>query len=335
MISSPAMFRMVTAAALLALSACGSGAAATPGSATDPAAAPQADGSSLRAAPPEDAPPPREGVESTITFSEWKWIREQTGAISDLELPDGSKRRVLSGDFAWRNVDGSIVFTQGCGQNVSRIAVADPLGKVTVATPCSSDVSNPGHSPTLFEFARSSPSGARIAVEARYYVDGRFQYSTLVYEHGQQLQVFDGHWAPTWLDEDTVLLSSDGLYAADIGNEPVRLDDGSLSSGPNNPDIDPAGERVVFEWNQQIWMMNLDGSGLEELVSGPSQYRFPAFAPDGSAIAFLATGHEDLFDEAIYVLDLESREFTTIDLSGQLGETHVPRGPLSWRAPAR
>lgn len=331
--------RSYVAALALALTAmaCGGGTAVPPtpesggtaGGVAVPASTATPTTSGSTPVPPPDTTIGPE-LRSVLTFTEYHWIFNEVIAVVDLEFPESTKKRVLTGDSAWRHPSGNIVFAQGCGQQVARVTVASPVGGLTPVTPCSVDIENPGVLNTDFGFARSSPNESRIAVEAKYFLDDQYRYSVVIYEDGEMIQVFDDHWAPTWLDDDTVLLAGGGLFVADIGEEPTAIDGGVLASGTNNPDIHPTGERVVFEWNQQLWMLNLDGSELTELVTGPSRYRFPVWSPDGAAIAFLATADDDRYDRAIYFRDMESGEFVTLDITDQLGDTAVPFGPLAW-----
>ncbi len=276
---------------------------------------------------PSDAPP------SIITFREYEWAGDNTVSIVDLHFPSNDVRRVLQRPMGNRHQSGDLVFVEDCGQDVTRIGVAGADGGIELITPCSREVPNPGFSDTSFTTASLSPDQRRVAVEARFFYDERFQFSVLVYEDGVLTDVFDGHWAPTWLDNDTVLMAGGGLFVADVGGTPQSIDGGTLASGTNNPSVHPDGQQVVFEWNQQIWRMNLDGSGLEELVSGPSAYRFPVWAPDGTGVAFLSLPSFNQFEEAIFVLDMRTREFLVIDLPTMAAAGHVPNGPISWTAP--
>ena len=46
------------------------------------------------------------------------------------------------------------------------------------------------------------------------------------------------------------------------------------------------GERIVFELDRDLWIMQADGSEPTKLTSGPANDRNPRFGPNGSTIAF-------------------------------------------------
>jgi TolB protein len=58
------------------------------------------------------------------------------------------------------------------------------------------------------------------------------------------------------------------------------------------PALSPDGERVVFmsrrEENWDVYVVNVDGSGLQRLTDDPAQDGLPTWSPDGNAIAFVS-----------------------------------------------
>lgn len=127
----------------------------------------------------------------------------------------------------------------------------------------------------------------------------------------------------------------EGLYLTDAAlSTPERIDGGAIGGPVNNPAVHPDGARIVFELNQGLWEMNLDGSGLRERVFGPARLRYPAYSPDGRSIVYLALPESDFYDRALYFTDLDSDSSSAFDLTGIVGGpadvTIVPNGPLSW-----
>jgi len=102
------------------------------------------------------------------------------------------------------------------------------------------------------------------------------------------------------------------LLDANLDN-PVRI--GNEVRGPvGNPDVNPDGTAIVFQFNQQIWGVNIDGSSARELVTSGTRLRFPIWASDGSlTISYLATPLDDKYLGIIFVLDLEiGREYSLV-----------------------
>ena len=144
---------------------------------------------------------------------------------------------------------------------------------------------------------------------------------------------FDGHGSPAWLPDGRLIITGDGLYVTTVEGTPKRIDDGWLGLGVNNPDVSPDGKILVFEYNERLWKMDVEGKEHKEIVSGPMKYRFPAWSPDGNYVAFLAiagSAHSEV-DRAIHVLDIRKGELERIDISAFGGPLdHVPFGPFSW-----
>ncbi|MEX0289270.1 MAG: hypothetical protein AB3N14_09155 [Flavobacteriaceae bacterium] len=274
-------------------------------------------------------------LEGKITFEEFRAYRDIPVSIVEVNLPDLSKKRLTAGRFAWRHPEGEIIITEGCGSRVNRLVLMEENGRKTLVSPCSSEIPNPGYSPTAFEFSRISPDKKYVAAEVKYYYQDAYRYSTLVLKNKAIIKVFDNYAAPEWLPDGRLLMVSDGLYVSKIDGEPQKIDDGSLISGPNNPDLDPSGKHIAFEWNQRIWTMDLDGKNLKELASGSAIYRYPEWSPNGKYIAFLSTNSYAYSDYArgIHIIEVDTGENIFLDLAHVLGGKsgfHIPQGPLSW-----
>src|SRR6476659_1812693 len=67
----------------------------------------------------------------------------------------------------------------------------------------------------------------------------------------------------------------------------------------SDPEPSPQGDKVVFELRTtdleankgryDLWLVNLDGSGLTRLTSDPAADNNPRWAPDGKSLYFLST----------------------------------------------
>jgi len=284
---------------------------------------------------PEAANPALSG---TLTLSQVNWITDETVAIVDVPLPDAELRRVANGAYPWRHEDGDLVFVQGCGSRANRLVIGDARGGARVVSPCSSELENGTARSTRFEFSRLSPDKRRIAAEVRYVADVgdgmKYYYATVVVEDSTIIATWDGYAAPEWLPDGRLLLAAEGMYVTEISGSPQRLDDGSLTVGVNNMDLSPDGELIAFEWNQRLWVMGVDGGEYKEMMTGPHQYRFPAWSPDGNYIAFLAVTGESYSEilSSVFFLNIRNGEVQTTDLSRFGGNlNHKPFGPLSWR----
>lgn len=277
--------------------------------------------------------PRDDGPRGKITFDFVNWIRHETEAIVDITLPGESFRRSATGRYGWRHGSGDLVRTLGCGNYVNRFVIDRASGESDVVTPCSSEIKTIAAGKPQFEFARLSPDKRYLAAELKYYVNRAWHYSVVVFESGQIVASFDGHAAPAWFPDGRLMMTGNGLYVTTVHGKPKRLDSGWLGTGVNNPDISPNGELIVFEWNERLWVMDAEGREHKELVSGPDQYRFPTWSPDGHFVAFIATGgatHSEV-DRAIQLIDIRKGEFHRIDVSAYGGRlNHVPFGPLSW-----
>src|SRR5688500_19564087 len=62
---------------------------------------------------------------------------------------------------------------------------------------------------------------------------------------------------------------------------------------------DPAvsADRIAFAYANDLWVANLDGSGVRRLTSHPGIESRPRFSPDGKSIAFAGEydGNTDVF----------------------------------------
>ena len=73
-----------------------------------------------------------------------------------------------------------------------------------------------------------------------------------------------------------------------------RARETQLTFDPNvkdqTPDWSPDGTRLAYGADDDIWVMNADGSGQDNLTKTPDAEFGTAFSPDGTLIAFVGSG---------------------------------------------
>jgi hypothetical protein len=252
-------------------------------------------------------------------------------AYSDNPL---SKVRLIDGKNARQLPDGRLVFRRLCGDRAHQILIADTNLVTTALTPCSNTIPNPGASPTDFEFSALSPDERHVAVEVRFFLDGANRFNTLVFDLATQQPVatFEGAVAPMWYPDGRLLLGTgDWFRVADPTDWSLTRLPGNQSGFVNNPSISPDGTQIAFEFNQQIWVMNADGSNIRPEVVGGSALRYPVWAPTGQPIlAYLVNFRDDEYEEGIFFTDIQADESWAVDYSSLLAPLAHPNGPLSW-----
>jgi len=150
-----------------------------------------------------------------------------------------------------------------------------------------------------------SPDGRQIAFRSMR--DGNNEVYVMSANGSRQRNVSrDGadDWGPAWISSGQMLWNcarelSRGFHAC------LANPDGSgLHVIPNDvyveyPSASPDGTRIAFmsqqpdahgnDPNYDIFVMNVDGSGLKELTHTPGEDGFPSWSPDGTKIAFSTT----------------------------------------------
>lgn len=278
---------------------------------------------------------PVSSFEGTVTMDEYDWFAvEPYLGVVQFDLESGEKVRLADGRQPAVHPDGPIAFVQSCGDRVSRVAVRQTSGLVDVLTPCSSELPIRQYTEPDFTQAKLSPDRSLVAVEVLHFVDFEFTTAVSVFEEGDPIAEFDGLYNPTWTADGRLLMAGEGLYLANPAlTDVTRIDGDQLNAFVGNPAVSPVDEDlVVFEFNQAIWQVRLDGSDLRELVVGSRRLRFPTWSPDGSALVYLGLTGSDMYDKALYFTDLDQGESSFVDLTPSFGTdpSVVPNGPLSW-----
>jgi TolB protein len=98
-----------------------------------------------------------------------------------------------------------------------------------------------------------------------------------------------------------------------------------------SPKVNPkTGNDMLFisgrSGRQQLWRMNLDGSGAEMLTTGEGDVANPSWSPDGQFIAFAWTRGYEPGNFNIFIMDIVKRQ--PIQLTKAIGRNENP-----WWAP--
>jgi len=200
---------------------------------------------------------------------------------------------------------------------------------------------------------RRNDNQRRVAVETRWLNNSfQAQFDTVIYEDGNIIATYEGHYAPAWLDNETLILpAGNGLFQATIGANPAKINS-EITGNANNPDVSLNGERIAFEWNGNIWLMASDGSGLRQVADDAQDLRYPVWSPNGQFIAFLRREAPGIFDSFliasdplnlahiananeryVYFVNPDTLERWIGTMDQHLNGGMMPQGQLSWLPP--
>ena len=112
-----------------------------------------------------------------------------------------------------------------------------------------------------------------------------------------------GEYRPTWSPDGTrIAFARDvacsgctAIFIRDLatGNE-VQLPFG-FAGFNSNPEWSPDGTRIAFDGpgpaSEDIFIVNIDGTGLSQISFPNSDEMYPTWSPDGGAIAFQSSGY--------------------------------------------
>ena len=104
--------------------------------------------------------------------------------------------------------------------------------------------------------------------------------------------------------QDICILDLAGRTVTNLTGE--RLGGGQLRDA-RDPDWSPDGLRIAFSasdgGNQDIYFVNVDGTGITRLTSHEARDKHPDWSPDGMAIVFSSTRHSQRYPD-LFSLDL-------------------------------
>ena len=235
-----------------------------------------------------------------------------------------------------RHTSGALSFRQSCGERAHRIMLLDVDETIAQPiTPCSSTIEIARFSTTDFTVSSLSPDATRIVVEAKYIQNSTIRVAARVYDIASQnlLGSWDNFGAPMWLRDGRLLLASaNGFFITSVDQEtPDKFPDG-LSNAVNNPSLHPNKDIVAFEYNNQIWTMNTDGSEVREEIYGSNTLIFPTWSPDGDTLVYLQVPRANRIERALSFTNLVTQTSDGLLLDPVLDslDTITVNGPMSW-----
>jgi TolB protein len=126
-------------------------------------------------------------------------------------------------------------------------------------------------------------------------------------------------WWPRWSPDGTKIIfyswntevgpTSGEIYVMDSGGTGPWTALTANNALDADPEFSPDGQRIVFmserDGNQEIYVMNADGSGTVRLTDAPGLDGTPRWSPDGSRIAFATSrfGAADSYDIVVMNVD--------------------------------
>ena len=159
-------------------------------------------------------------------------------------------------------------------------------------------------------FPAISPDGTKIAFAS---MDTGVWYIYLINTDGSELAQFTTfssavpHWSPDGLrlvfnsDHDDEPKDTPDLWGMDLdGTNLVEYIDRPASADFNGQ-WSPDGNRILFvsdrDGNYNLYVVDMDGTGLTRLTSHPAADFNPCWSPDGSKIAFVSDrdGNKDIY----------------------------------------
>ena len=186
------------------------------------------------------------------------------------------------------NADGSrIAFQSWAGTSRGLITASSSGGNEYLITNFLED-----------ELPSWSPDGSLILFFSRRSGDRSSQLyrakADVDFGNNQAIQIGVTGEYPTWGRDGQIVFKGWGntgpglrLTSADFSN----IANLTSAGGDNAPALSPDGTQVTFmaqtDGNWDIYVVNIDGSGLKRLTSNPARDGLPTWSPNGQAIAFV------------------------------------------------
>jgi len=218
------------------------------------------------------------GLNGTIYYQD-----VEDGSVYKMTLSDAKMTRLFAGSYPTRTPEGSFIYEA----NGNLVESSDG---VQLRTIIAGNFDQPKFN-NSFTFPSLSPDGTLIAYNT---------LDDLVYicrrDNGQIVSHFTenppgaglvGWERPTWTPDNRIVvagnLGTPGLYISDAGWNTLTRFDPNINN-PADAKVSSKGV-VAFEANNDIYTLNLDGTGLKQLTSTNKEEKMPTWNADGSAVA--------------------------------------------------
>jgi len=245
--------------------------------------------------------------------------------------------------------NGTVVVTESCRAGGTGLAEYRQISALTAdggtraLSPCSNDIPSPSGF-TWIRDGHLSPNGQRLVAQLDSSGDPPI---VVIFEGGQEIERYSGYFSPRWLDDDNLVMVGSKLVTARLGEPTVAISDTVTANSLGNVAISPDGSRLAFEWQLGLWIINIDGTSLRNLLPA-NRYIFPAWSPDGRWIAAIHREPPSAFDAQLVgsgavgeffeftnspkltLVHAQTGEEWYTDLSDYLNEGQMPQGGLSW-----
>lgn len=168
--------------------------------------------------------------------------------------------------------------------------------------------------------ARWSPNGNKIL----FSVAGEPRGVALMDKNGSNPNIIapfgiHANWFPSgnriaYVNYDTTQVRSQQqqvyIAKADGGNPQKKTNLENTFFNINAPSLSPDSQKIVFIYDDEVYIKNVDGGDAEQVTAGPGFAARPEWGPDGQTILFsriILNGPERL-----YYLDVVTREVTPV-----------------------
>ena len=110
----------------------------------------------------------------------------------------------------------------------------------------------------------------------------------------------------------------DGHFSLILEIGVVPLQNSPASFSDKEPAWSPVGNKIAFvsdrDGNDEIYLCNLDGTGVVRLTDNPGRDFAPSWSPNGDKIVF-TSNRDDMFNEEIYIMDIDGTNLVNLTMS--------------------